>query len=130
MFELEVLDKNIREIRKGILTCNSCKQRYEIEEGIVDLLYEPPDFVRREAAGLDRFAEKMRQDGWGKKKILSLPNLPDGYWYVQSVSMKQICDTIRFRPKERLLDIGANTCWASARAGDVSLNLICTKRSH
>lgn len=112
-FELEVISRDAREIREGELTCRSCRQQYVINRGIVDLLYDPPDFVKREAGGLARFAERMRRDGWNKERILSLPYLDDGYWFVQAVSMNQILERIQFRHGERLLDVGANTCWAS-----------------
>src|SRR5262249_3934979 len=84
-----------------------------IEDGIVDLLYDPPEFVRREAAGLGRFAERMRQDGWDKERIRALPNIPDGYWYAQGTSMNQLLELIPFKPGATLLHVGSNTCWAS-----------------
>ena len=46
-----------REIREGELACSECGQCFTVADGIVDLLYEPPAFVRRERAGLERIAE-------------------------------------------------------------------------
>ena len=43
-------------------------------DGIVDLLHDPPEFVAREAAGLDRFAEHDAADGWDRERILALPD--------------------------------------------------------
>jgi SAM-dependent methyltransferase/uncharacterized protein YbaR (Trm112 family) len=102
-----------REVREGTLNCSNCGQSYPVSEGIVDLLYEPPEFVRREAAGLERFAEAMRNDGWDRDRILALPNVDLGYWYGQAVAMDALLDTVDLEPGRRLLDVGSNTCWAS-----------------
>jgi SAM-dependent methyltransferase len=104
-----------REIRSGTLTCGNCAHVVEIRDGIVDGLYDPPEFVVREAAGLGRFAQVMRDDGWGREQILELPDRHDGYWWNQAVVMQQVVDTMDFRPGETILDLGSNTCWASAR---------------
>jgi len=123
-FSFTVRSETAREIREGTVTCDACKQGYAITDGIVDLLPEPPDFVRREAAGLGRFAERMRQDGWGREKIRALPNIEDGYWYTQATSMSQLLDGIPFKPGERLLDVGSNTCWASNKFAERGLEVV------
>jgi SAM-dependent methyltransferase len=66
-----------------------------------------------EAAGLERFAELMRADGWDRDAILALPFVEDGYWYAQAMSLDRLMKTIAFHRGERLLDVGSNTCWAS-----------------
>ena len=81
--------------------------------GVADLLVDPPDHIAREAAGLERFAERMRADGWDREKIRKLPYIHDGYWYVQGTSINQLKSTIPFEAGQTLLDIGSNTCWAS-----------------
>ena len=58
---------------------------------------DPPDFVRRESAGLARFAEEMRADGWDR----SVPrptqcDLP--YWQGQAASDGGPSSTGRVRP--------------------------------
>ena len=102
------------EIRTGSLTCERCGHVAAIRDGIANLLHEPPDFVVREAAGLARFAEVMRQDGWTKEDIVALPKRHDGYWWNQDVLMTQVLDEVPFTPGETILDLGSNTCWASA----------------
>jgi SAM-dependent methyltransferase len=84
-----------------------------VEHGIVDLLHDPPDFVCREAAGLSRFAAVMRRDGWGREQMLALPDVDLGYWWAQKEGLRAVLAAVE--PKEgcRLLDVGANTCWAS-----------------
>jgi SAM-dependent methyltransferase len=123
-FSLTVRSETAREVREGTVTCDACRQAYAITDGIVDLLHDPPDFVRREAAGLDRFAERMRQDGWGREKIRALPNIQDGYWYTQGTSLNQLLHEVPFQPGERLLDVGSNTCWASNKFAERGLEVI------
>lgn len=110
---MTVANQDEREVREGELNCGNCAQRYTISEGIVDLLYDPPDFVRREAAGLERFAEAMRNDGWNRERILSLPDVDLGYWYSQAVAIKSLLESVDWKQEGRLLDVGSNTCWAS-----------------
>ena len=112
-FELEVQADDATEVREGTLTCRICGQTFEISEGIVDLLFRPPEFVRREAAGLERFAQVMRDDGWDRERILKLPHVPLGYWYTQATEMNALLNSGWLKPGGRLVDIGANTCWAS-----------------
>ena len=112
-FDLEADEETEREVREGRLTCRGCAQRYEISEGIVDLLFEAPEFVTREAAGLDRFADVMRRDGWDRERILALPDVELGYWYAQGQEMRAILDRVDFSPGQTLVDVGSNTCWAS-----------------
>jgi SAM-dependent methyltransferase len=102
-----------REVRDGELACARCEQRYRITDGIVDLLFAPADFVRRERAGLDRFAEVMRADGWDRERILALPDVDLPYWHGQRQAIDALLQRTAFQPGERLLDVGSNTCWAS-----------------
>jgi SAM-dependent methyltransferase/uncharacterized protein YbaR (Trm112 family) len=101
------------EVREGILRCASCGLERDVSGGIVDLLWDPPDFVVREATGLDRFAAVMRADGWDRERILRLPDDPLPYWQGQRRALNALLERMDFQPGERLLDVGANTCWAS-----------------
>jgi SAM-dependent methyltransferase/uncharacterized protein YbaR (Trm112 family) len=123
-FELEILERDAREVRDGKLRCVSCDHEARIEDGIVHLLHEPPDFVEREAAGLERFAETMRQDGWDRERVLALPYEDHGYWFCQSKAIEQVLATVDFAPGERILDVGSNTCWASAMFAERGLNVV------
>jgi len=110
----DVAEEDEREVRTGTLTCASCGHAAPIAKGIADLLHDPPEFVRREAGGLERFAEVMRNDGWTRETLMQLPYVPDGYWYAQAVLMQQTLDTVAFQPGDTILDVGSNTCWAAA----------------
>ncbi len=102
-----------REVREGELTCARCAATFAVDGGIAHLLPDPPDFVAREAAGLERFAEAMRADGWDRERVLALPLVGLGYWDAQRLAIKEVLETVPFAPGERLLDVGSNTCWAS-----------------
>ena len=117
-------DENEIEIREGTLRCRNCGSEYNVSRGVAQLLRHPPEHVEREAAGLERFAEVMRADGWDKQRILQLPDIPDGYWYVQAQSMNQILLEVEFKPGDWILDVGSNTCWASNRFANAGLNAI------
>jgi SAM-dependent methyltransferase len=111
---------NAHEVREGEIACASCAATFAIADGIVDLLWDAPGFVEREAAGLERFAGVMRADGWDRERILALPDVPLAYWAEQRKAMDSVLEMADFKPGERLLDVGSNTCWASnifARAG-------------
>ncbi len=102
------------EVREGELTCRNCGERRPIAGGIADLMVEAPDFVLREQAGLDRFADVMRADGWDRERVLKLPNEHSGYWYAQGTLMNQVLETVALQEGDWILDVGSNTCWASA----------------
>jgi SAM-dependent methyltransferase/uncharacterized protein YbaR (Trm112 family) len=102
-----------REVREGEIECGACGAAFEVSEGIMNLLHDPPDFVAREAAGLERFAGRMRADGWDRERILALPDEDQPYWRAQRRAIDEILEGTEFRPGERLVDIGSNTCWAS-----------------
>jgi len=102
-----------REVREGTLACDRCDNTFEIADGIVDMLWDAPPFVDREAAGLERFAEVMRADGWDRERILALPDVDLAYWHAQRRAMDDVLETAGFEPGQTLVDIGSNTCWAS-----------------
>ncbi len=112
---LEAAECDAREVREGTLRCAGCGASFPVHRGVGQLLPDPLEHIAREAAGLERFAEQMRADGWDAEKIRRLPDIGDGYWYVQGQSMNQILDAVDFKPGQSVLDVGSNTCWASNR---------------
>jgi len=100
-------------VREGSLACARCNRKFPVIDGIVDLMPNAPDFVARESAGLDRFADVMRADGWDRARILALPDIELDYWQGQAGAMRALLERVHFEPGSRLLDVGSNTCWAS-----------------
>jgi SAM-dependent methyltransferase len=113
-----------REIREGAVTCRACGEIRAIARGIVDLMPQRPEFVSREADGLDRFADVMRAQGWDRERVLKLPYEQSGYWFAQATAMHQVLATVPFQPGDRIVDIGSNTCWASAMLAERGLDVI------
>lgn len=95
-----------------------------IERGVVDLLYDPPEFVRREADGLVRFAEEMRVDGWDRDRVLALPDDDLDYWRAQAGAFKDLLHRVDLRAGMTALDVGSNTCWASAQLAGLGLDVV------
>jgi SAM-dependent methyltransferase/uncharacterized protein YbaR (Trm112 family) len=110
---LFAVESDQREVRTGTLTCKHCGGQRPVYRGVGDLMVNAPEFVERESAGLERFAQRMRDDGWSPETIRQLPDRDDGYWYVQGASINQVAREVPFQPGQSLLDIGSNTCWAS-----------------
>src|SRR6266850_7183187 len=123
-FELHEAASDEREVREGTLRCSACTTLFAVRRGVAELLYAPVQHIVAEAAGLERFAEVMRSEGWDREVVLSLPNLNDGYWYVQARSMHQLLTTVPFAAGQSVLDIGSNTCWASNHFAERGLQAI------
>src|SRR4051794_17951787 len=85
VLEIHATAADEQEIRAGMLRCGSCGEERGIVDGIVDMLHDPPEFVVREAEGLGRFAQFMRDDGWTRDSVLELPHRNDGYWFCQAM---------------------------------------------
>jgi SAM-dependent methyltransferase/uncharacterized protein YbaR (Trm112 family) len=121
---LTAQESDEREVREGTLHCSACGLQEPVTRGVAHLLLDPPDHVVREAAGLGRFAELMRSQGWDRDTLRKLPDIDDGYWYVQSASINQLLADVPFIAGESLLDVGSNTCWASNRFAVRGLRVI------
>jgi SAM-dependent methyltransferase len=113
--ELLARERDEREVREGTLRCTACAGEFAVHKGVGELLHEPPGYIVAEAAGLGRFAEQMRAEGWDREKVRRLPDIEHGYWYAQSRSMHQLMTTIPFKAGQSILDVGSNTCWAANR---------------
>jgi SAM-dependent methyltransferase len=122
--ELSVESSDECEVREGRVRCTACGAEFTVHRGVAELLHDPPDYIVAEAAGLERFAEYMRASGWDREMVLRLPDVEEGYWYVQARSMSQLMMTIPFKPGESILDVGSNTCWAASRFANAGLNAV------
>jgi SAM-dependent methyltransferase len=124
VLELQVQESDGREVREGLLRCAACQTEFAVRRGVVELLHEPPRHIVVEAAGLERFAGEMREKGWDRQLVRSLPNINHGYWYVQARSMHQLLTTVPFAPGQSVLDVGSNTCWAANHFAERGLRAI------
>jgi SAM-dependent methyltransferase/uncharacterized protein YbaR (Trm112 family) len=108
--------------RSGDLVCLACGSCYVVEDGILDLLPRPPESVLRERAGWERFLQRASEElaeGW----ILSLPKVDASvtsnaqsiaHWKRQADNFYRLVDLLDLTGRERVLEIGAGRCWASA----------------
>lgn len=113
-----------RETREGWLRCEICRLERPVRDGVADLMLDPSPEVSAEAAGLKHFALEMRRDGWDRARVLSLPYDESGYWWAQRRAMQRLLETVPFEPGQRILDIGANTCWATAMFAGIGLRAV------
>jgi SAM-dependent methyltransferase/uncharacterized protein YbaR (Trm112 family) len=118
------LEDDGREVREGELRCSNCATAFPVHRGVPELLHDPPAHVLAEAAGLERFAAKMREEGWTRQTVLDLPYLDHGYWYVQARSMHQLLTSVPFSPGQSVLDVGSNTCWAANHFAERGLRAV------
>lgn len=123
-FTLSVAQHDGREAREGTLTCSGCEQQFPLRAGVVELLGNPPEHIAREAAGLERFAEVMRADGWDRERIRNLPYEDLPYWWGQRRAFEYWSEQLPFARGQWLLDIGSSTCWASAMFAERGLSVI------
>ena len=121
---LSALARDRREVREGELGCARCGARYAVSGGIADLLPDPPAFVLRERAGLERFAEVMRADGWDSERVLALPDADLPYWHGQRRALEELLERAGPLAGGRLLDVGSNTCWASRIFAERGLEVV------
>jgi SAM-dependent methyltransferase len=122
--ELLPRESDAQEAREGTLRCRACGAEFPLRRGVGELLHEPAAHILAEAAGLGRFAEQMRAEGWDREMVRKLPDVEHGYWYVQARSMHQLLTTIPFAPGQSILDVGSNTCWAANRFAERGLRAI------
>jgi SAM-dependent methyltransferase/uncharacterized protein YbaR (Trm112 family) len=123
-FQLEEHESDTREVREGRLTCRNCRCEFRVHRGVPELLFGAAPHIVAEALGLERFAARMRQQGWDREMVLKLPYLDHGYWYVQARSMHQLLSTVPFQAGQSVLDVGANTCWAARHLAERGLQSI------
>jgi uncharacterized protein YbaR (Trm112 family) len=94
--QLDATANDERETREGRLHCRFCQLERPVRDGVADLMLDPSPEVSAEAEGLERFALQMRQDGWDRTRVLSLPYDESGYWWAQRQAMEHLLQTVPF----------------------------------
>jgi SAM-dependent methyltransferase len=119
-------------ITTGQIVCRSCQTRYEIADGILDLLPDADGAILKERAGWERFlqgATEELEDGW----ILALPRLDESvcsepqsiaHWNRQGDNFFRLVDLLGLTGGERILEIGAGRCWASAQLARLGCEVV------
>jgi ubiquinone/menaquinone biosynthesis C-methylase UbiE/uncharacterized protein YbaR (Trm112 family) len=114
----ENFQKNETEIITGSLICSSCKQSYEINEGIIDFLYKPDHYIKSEIIGWHNLALYENWISPSDEYILQLPrpnnHIPTEllHWDTHADNFELSCKNINLKDKA-ILDIGAGRCWSS-----------------
>ncbi len=109
-------------IESAQLICTGCQATYDVTDGILDLLPQPSEQIRRERAGWERFlqgATEELDDDW----LLALPHIDDtqtsnaesiAHWRKQASNFEQLVQYTGLSGSEKVLELGAGRCWASA----------------
>jgi SAM-dependent methyltransferase len=121
---LDALVDDERETRTGWLRCRCCGVERPVRDGVADLMLDPAPEVSAEAKGLERFALAMRTDGWDRDRVLGLPYEQSGYWFAQARAMERLLETVPFAAGQSILDVGSNTCWATATFARIGLRAV------
>lgn len=122
--QLDATAEDQRETREGRLRCRSCRLERPVRDGVADLLLDPTPEVVAEAEGLERFALQMSRDGWDRARVLALPDEESGYWCGQRQAMERLLETVPLAPGQSILDVGSNTCWATATFARIGLRAV------
>lgn len=129
-FSLSVEKTSEAEILSGTVHCYSCGLGLQIRDGILDLLWKPSEVVQKEITAVSIL------DAKGKEAIAnqsfeitaehhrSLPHgngsrvFSDVLYFKRIATMapdvERMVSYMRLRAGETVLDVGADTCWASA----------------
>jgi SAM-dependent methyltransferase len=107
---LEVFEQDVREVRHGELRCTACGSRYQITNGVPDLLPQEDEVVAREIAGWLKLAGPLDDDLI--PTMAALPYYPHDPWLYMAPDFVQAFELISFAGR-RVLDLGAGRSWSS-----------------
>lgn len=135
-FQLEEIEKDPVEIRRGRLLCKSCNAVYEIDSGIIDFLKDATEDVRREQEAVE--SEQYLHDDKGnryginkssierfREQFLLLPEGDGSYFFKRGGCFQSIAegatrfyDTLErmnLRGGEKILSLGDGFGYASCK---------------
>ncbi len=121
-FSLNVYNSNNIEILSGSLICKKCKQEFPIEQGIVNLLYNPSETIRKEREAY-KYSKLnlMKQLDYQEKKDAVLESFAHvrhtckQFQETSKLNVNGIFTQLQLTGKEKVLDLGAGSCMSSTK---------------
>lgn len=110
---IEIIKMNEIEIREAIVLCNTCKSRFLVNDGIINLLINPGPEIINEQKGWTVLKDAVKNTD---ELMLSLPEGLGEHkncWRGQAENFFHIISKIKLKGDEKILDLGAGRCWAS-----------------
>lgn len=138
-FKIEKIKKNNQEIRSCEITCNYCSAKFEVNKGILNLLPNPKDSIKKEQKGWMKLSDKksLRKNKENDLKMVDLPwciNFPKDrkHWKDHADNFDFVLEQLNLKGDEKVLDLGAGRCWSTrefARIGCacVALDVVSTR---
>ena len=108
--ELVVTARTPREIRAGLIFCPHCRTSFPIADGIVDMLGEPSEAIRREQRGWLELLGTPTPDF--DEQMLQLPYRPDPHWRPHAANFDGLLEHVRLNGA-RVLDVGSGRTWSA-----------------
>ncbi len=112
-FKLEASEINKLEIREGLIQCKKCSNKYDIEEGILDLLLNSTKVIENEQKGWNNLKNAITNSD---ELMLSLPDARGPYrkyWIGQAENFHYIFSRLDLTGEETVLDLGSGRCWST-----------------
>jgi ubiquinone/menaquinone biosynthesis C-methylase UbiE/uncharacterized protein YbaR (Trm112 family) len=138
------------EIRSGRLSCGSCSEKFTVDEGILNLLYNPAEDITRQQKVICGADMDSRSEGGGfeinraniqlyRKQFLALPE-GDGSKLYKSVAFRNTAslashyraftEKLALTGKEKLLELGADSCWSVSGFAKLGCDCVALDISH
>lgn len=108
--DLVITERDWREIQRGFLFCAACRTQFPVENGIPDLISDPPVELLREVEGWRQMLGEPSPAL--DDHMLQLPYLPDPLWQVQAQNFDGLLEQSVLTGK-RVLDLGSGRTWSA-----------------
>lgn len=149
-FGISTVEKKNSEIRHGCLLCRNCQVKFDIKEGIVDLLFNPPPEIINQQKSIFEADKDSKSEGAGfevnarnillyRKQFLSLPEGDGSRLYkkgafrnVSSLSERYytFIKKLKLTGREKLLELGADSCWSVNKFAQLGCSCVALDINH
>lgn len=102
------------EILKRICRCKMCDQRYPFEDGILDMLLNK-ELQEKYYPEVNKQQEQVDASYLEKSDIANRKHLNNNWVTSSTVGFNKVFSSLRLSGKEKVLELGAGTCWAINR---------------